>query len=126
MTNTRKLILGLFTLLPMILMIVFVCNAVSTTANHLYSLPDIETDHLPEKLFQHLLDIWPIAASIFLLHLGLVIFYVRHVIMNDNLTQSDQIMWILLFIFLRTLCFIVYFATKILPEPKLSSTLDVL
>ena len=126
MTNTRKLILGLFTLLPMILMIVFVCNAVSETANHVYILPDIEKDHLPERLFQHLLSIWPIAASIFLLHLGLVIFYVSHVIKNENLSQSEQIMWIILFILLRTLCFIIYFATKILPEPKLSSNLDLL
>jgi len=110
----------------MVLMIVFICNAVSTTANHMYSLPDIETDHLPEKLFQHLLDIWPIAASIFLLHMGLVIYYVRHVIKNEYLSHSDQILWILLFIFFRTLCFIVYFATKILPEPRLSSNLDIL
>jgi Phospholipase_D-nuclease N-terminal len=67
----------------------------------------------------------PFLVSLFvvaMLHIGLMVYYIVHVIRNTAIRETERIIWILLFIFLSTLSFIIYFFMRIVPEETVAGT----
>jgi hypothetical protein len=46
-------------------------------------------------------------------NIGLLVFYIVHVVQNKALTSDERLMWILLFIFISFISFGIYWALKI-------------
>ena len=55
-------------------------------------------------------------------HVALVIYYIIHVVTHKIKSEGEKIMWILLFIFVGTIAFIIYFFLRILPATPQNST----
>jgi Phospholipase_D-nuclease N-terminal len=53
-----------------------------------------------------------------LLHIGLLIFFIIHAINNKQVKSEERIIWVLVFIFVSSIGFPIYWAIRIWPEPK--------
>jgi hypothetical protein len=49
--------------------------------------------------------------------LSLIIYYIIHAVKHVTRSEGEKIMWILLFIFIGTIPFLIYFFLKIVPMP---------
>ena len=50
-------------------------------------------------------------------HISLIIYYILHAVKNVTKSEGEKIMWILLFVFIGTIPFLIYFFLKIVPMP---------
>ena len=60
----------------------------------------------------------------FVTHVGLMIFYIVHVVAYNVKSEGEKVMWILLFIFVGTIAFIIYFFMRVVPLPARSALND--
>ncbi len=113
--KTQKIVLGIFTFLPFVFfpfifmeIFQFVINIIATTQNGEPEAADI--------LVSIASFIVPIML-LSLLSLALLIFYIVHAISNKKLAPTEQLMWILLFIFFGIVAFPIYWLMRILNAP---------
>jgi hypothetical protein len=115
MSKSRKLLLGILSLLPIILLVVYLVGfiyffmAVYRHANH--------EEVLPMLLFQHMA--WLLLAIILLVlfALGLLIYFIIHALNNRLIDSTERIVWILVFVFAGTIGFPIYWYMRIWKAP---------
>jgi hypothetical protein len=112
MSQGGKIVVGIFTFLPVLLFILFMYSIFSTIVHY---APEIERQQKPDT--QEVLEtIAPMFIYIVLLSfntLGLLIYYIIHAVNNKSLVGNERVVWILLFVFLGIIAFPVYFFSKI-------------
>jgi uncharacterized membrane protein len=112
MSKSIKIVVGLLTLLPLVGTIfylwaffrMFTAIATSAGAPDAIAIEDNFTSFFSMLLFMMAFNI------------GLLIFYIVHVVKNKALTSDERLMWILLFIFISFISFGIYWALKIWGE----------
>jgi len=118
MSKNAKVLVGIWTFLPVVLVIFLVVNALNMAA-HVVMRGDNMT--APEAINAAI----PIVICYILLilcALSLLIFYIVHAVNNKSIESGERVMWILLFIFLGSIACPIYFFIKIVPEkPKQES-----
>jgi hypothetical protein len=115
LNHVQKIVLGIFTFLPFLLFPIFLWQLFHTIGSTLF-LDSHEADP-GEFVLPVLSFIFPIILSA-IGALALTIFYIVHVVLNKNLEPSEQILWILLFIFFGILAFPAYWIIRIWNNPK--------
>jgi hypothetical protein len=112
----QKIILGIFTFLPFILFPIFVWQMLHSVG-YTILVGDHQSD---EQLIMPLLSfVIPIIFTAFGA-LALTIFYVAHAVLNKTLGGSEQVLWILLFIFFGLFAFPAYWVMRIWNNPNKS------
>ena len=120
MSSGAKIILGIFTLLPIVFGIIFIVEYLFFIKDIILNInPDSDPQYFIKYLLSHLFS--PAAIALFLsyilLHFGLMIWYIAHVVKNGTKTEGEKVMWILLFIFIGTIGNIIYFLVKVISAP---------
>ena len=114
MNTTAKVILGIFTFLPVILLILFIYNIFSAV---LHFAPQIDSGHMQKPTTEEIMNIIaPLALYIILMSLvtlGLLVFYIVHAVNNKNIDSSERVIWVLLFVFIGLIAFPIYFFARI-------------
>ncbi len=111
MSNNRKILLGLLSILPMIMMVVYMAVMFS---NFFYFFPRANNDHVfPEEFFRHFLGIFAIIILMSFLHIGLLIYYIIQLVNNNKIDATEKIVWILIFVFAGMVGFPIYWYMRI-------------
>ena len=117
MSKNAKLLLGLATFLPLFIGICFVMFALSMAKDILLlpnqDDPKIVAQYILPRVFSMPFILLIFAA--FTTRIGLLIYYIMHVVNHKVKTEGEKIMWILLFIFIGTIANIIYFFVKVVP-----------
>lgn len=114
LNHVQKIILGIFTFLPFLLFPIFLWQFFQMIGSAIFF---DEQRSETEFFFSTLSFVFP-AILTAIGALALTIFYIVHVVLNRKLEGSEQILWILLFIFLGILAFPAYWIIRIWNSPK--------
>ena len=120
MKKSAKTILGICTFGYFVLVIVFVCIMISTMLNTMPMLDDMNRhpEVFPRQFFQNILHVLPLAIILGISWLSLLIYYIVNAATLKTITTGERVMWILLFVFFKSIAFIVYFFVRIVPQPE--------
>ncbi len=128
MTRNSKVLLGVATFLPMVLglMLVFVyismipeiIRMVTSTG----SGSDIMSCYL-SKIFSG--KAFALIFLIIITKLGVLIYYVIDVIKRRFKSDAEKVFWILLFVLFGSIPLIVYYFTKIVPDPETNRSNEI-
>lgn len=113
LTKSQKIVVGIFTLLPFVLVPYFLIQIfifVMDMVAHEHQEPDVAV--VLAGIFSFLV---PIIITGFI-SLGLLIFYIIHAVSNKSISGTEQLIWILVFIFVSTIGFPVYWVLRIWNE----------
>lgn len=113
LSKTQKIVVGIFTLLPFILVPFFLIQIfifVMDMVAHEHQEPDATV--ILAGVFSFLVPIIITGVISF----GLLIFYIIHAVSNKSITGTEQVIWILVFIFASTLGFPIYWVMRIWNE----------
>ncbi len=121
MTKTAKTILGIITFLPLVFGICCIVYYILLIADMIKTMPvnPDESQRFARTYMMHFFSSPFIVFAIlsFLTHIGLMIYYIVHVVTYKVKTEGEKVMWILLFIFIGSISFIIYFFMRVVPLP---------
>jgi Trk-type K+ transport system membrane component len=108
MSKNTKILVGVLTVLPLISIIAYIwamIKMISEISN---------AGSAPHDLaFSGFASMFIMIGITVLLSIGLLIFYIVHAVNNKSLTSEERLMWILLFIFISTIAFMIYWVLRI-------------
>ena len=111
LSKTQKILLGIFTFLPFFIFPFIFWQLFDAILNIIKISEHGEPE--PRKIMIELFAfIFPIGMLAFC-SLALLIFYIVHAVINKKLQPPEQLLWMLLFIFLGIIAFPVYWVIRI-------------
>jgi Phospholipase_D-nuclease N-terminal len=116
MSKSGKLLVGILSFLPIILLIAYMIVFFSffiTIFRHAQ-----QEDVLPGMMIEHIAWIVGVALLMGFISLGLKIYFIIHAINNKAADNSERIVWILVFIFAGMIGFPVYWYMRIWKAPE--------
>ncbi len=119
MTKPAKIILGIITFLPMLFGICCLVYYMLMIKDLILLMPGSHNDPqvfmntYMSRVFSGPLIMLVILSVI--THLGLMIFYIIHVARLKLKSEGEKVMWILLFVFIGTIIYIIYFFMRVVP-----------
>jgi|SRR5688572_4415073 len=116
LSQTQKIIAGIFTLVPFLLVPYIIYEVVHFVFTTIAVSQQGEPD--PKDIFAGILSF--IGPIIFcgVTSLGLLIFYIMHAITNKTIDTTERIVWILVFIFMGIISFPIYWFMRLWNEGK--------
>jgi hypothetical protein len=109
MTKGQKNILGIFTFLPAILMIVYFTTIIFLVRDALI----YKDEDMPFPILGDVLWLVILALIMGLLSFGLMVYYIIHAINNPQIDQNEKIIWVLLFVLASVVSFPIYWYMRI-------------
>ena len=107
MSKNTKIVVGILTLLPLIGIFFYIGLIISFIGQGDGFAPD------GAGLSKNIIWMVLMLGLSILLGFGLLIFYIVHAVNNKKLDSNERIMWILLFVFVSTIAFMIYWVLKI-------------
>ena len=95
MTKGNKIILGVFTFLPFVLICLYMISVVFLVRDAILS----HHDDMPFPILGDVLSIAIVALALGLLSFGLLIYYLVHAINNAEIDTNERLFWALIFLF---------------------------
>lgn len=116
MSKSRKLLVGILSLLPMVSLVIYfaVFFSLFITAFRGSHDPNI----FPEIMLEHIGGIIAVALLMVVTKLGMLIYFIVHAVNNKAIDSTERIVWILVFIFAGMIGFPVYWYMRIWKEPE--------
>jgi uncharacterized membrane protein YjgN (DUF898 family) len=114
MSSSSKIFLGVLTLLPFVLIIIYFVAFLSSFMNIIQaSHQGNQQAPFPEDFFKHFIGLIVLVMVAGLLSLGLLIYYIIHAINNNAIDSNERLVWILIFVFAGMIGFPVYWFMRI-------------
>jgi len=128
MKKSAKIILGICTFGYFVLVIIFVCTIIFQMLSNMPMTDDmnLHPNVLVRQYFQDILHLLPFAIIMGVCWLSLLIYYIVHVATLKTISTGERVMWILLFIFFKSITFIIYFFVRIVPQPEPDNTMHTI
>ncbi|RXK62096.1 hypothetical protein ESA94_03530 [Lacibacter luteus] len=82
---------------------------------------EYQGDIPPEIFFFNMTGFIITALVLGIIHLGLLVFFIIHAINNTRVKPEERIIWVLLFIFVNSIAFPIYWGLRIWPAEKTES-----
>ncbi len=119
MTRSKKIFLGVLSVMPILLTIGLLIYLFTGFLPQMITLDQqYGNDVPPMAVLSHVFGFVLYAIILSLFHLGLLIYFIIHAINNNRVKSDERIIWILVFIFVSTIGFVVYWAIRIWPDEK--------
>lgn len=109
MSKTQKIVLGILTFLPIIIIPFFIIRIISF-ALHVSALHD-EPD--PGWVLTQIATFAGPLIAVAILRLALMVYYIVHAINNQTIQSTERVIWILLFLFMGTISCIIYWILRV-------------
>lgn len=122
MSRTKKVIIGTIAFLPLFLVICILVFGFSLMFNSIRTeslLQENGSNMITE--YWNLEGFFALAAFIIIaiiLQLVLLIYFIIHIINNKRVKNEERIIWVLLFIFVSTIAYPIYWGIRIWPDEK--------
>ena len=119
MKNSTKVILGILTFLPMLLVLTYVFYIFMA---FIPTAIQLENSHqeVPVELFRSLSVMIFLIILALIIKLGIMIYYIVHASNNPKNENNTKIMWIVLLVLVGSISSIVYYFIELLPSKDLS------
>jgi hypothetical protein len=97
MSKSRRLLIGILSLLPLLLIVVYTITffSIFISAVRQHGQPDA----LPGMMLDHIVWIVVIALLMGFSSLAMLIFFIVHAINNTAIDSTERLVWVLVFIF---------------------------
>lgn len=122
MSRSKKILIGVLAFLPIIATAVLI---IYMLVNFLPEMLRLESEYRgdipPEVFFFNMTGFIITAVVLGFVHLGLMIFFIIHAINNTRVKTEERIIWVLLFIFVNSIAFPIYWGLRIWPTEKSES-----
>ena len=112
MTKSRKLLLGILSLLPLVFMVFYFIVFFSFFFT-IMRQAQYDGDIMPPAFFRHIAMFVGLALLMGLTQVGLLIYFIIHDIGNKAVDSTERIIWILVFIFIGMIGFPLYWWMRI-------------
>lgn len=117
MTRTKKIWIGILSVLPMLSVFIFIIYMLTTFTT--FPFAEMEDGDVPPPwVISRIIGFVITGVILAFLHLGLMIYFIIHAMSNPQVKNEERIIWILVFIFINTIGFPIYWAIRIWPDPK--------
>ena len=122
MTKNKKVLIGILSFLPLVFFIIYM----GTFFSFMFEMIRHEefgdpNNEFPTEFATNMIGIVVSAIIIGLLSLGVMVFFIIHCLNNKMVNSDERIVWILLFIFLGTVVFPIYWYMRVWKQPTLAS-----
>ena len=119
LSQSQKIIVGVFTLLPFLLFPYIIYEIVHFIFEAIRLSEDGDPE--PAAIFAEILSfIFPIIL-VSLLSFGLMIFYIIHAVSNKAIESAERVIWVIVFIFFSWIAFPVYWFIRLWNEGEVKS-----
>lgn len=118
MNRTKKVLLGILSFLPIILGLVAVVFMFTSFVPHLQHLEQLEEEPHPIHILSQMAPLFFMVIISVVIHLGLLIYFIVHLINNKMIKSEERLIWILVFLLAGSIAFPVYWIIRIWPDPK--------
>lgn len=109
MTKGQKNILGIFTFLPVVLMMVYFIAILFLIRDAMV----FKDEDMPFPILGDVLWLVIIGLLMGLLSFGLMVYYIIHAINNTQIDNNEKIIWVLLFVLVSLVSFPIYWYMRI-------------
>jgi len=117
MSKSRRLLIGILSLLPLLLVVVYTISffGIFISAIRQHGRPEA----FPEMMLDHIVWIMAVALLMGISSLAMLIYFIVHAVNNTAIDSSERLVWILVFIFAGIIGGPVYWYMRIwkLPLP---------
>ena len=124
MSKNKKILIGIFSILPLLLFVVYLVSMVSFLI-HFFSETAIHGKE-PEDFFYggfaNIAGMIVTMVLLGLLSLAVMVYFLVHAINNQLLKGDERLVWILVFIFVGMVSFPIYWYMRIWRTPEVLNT----
>ena len=114
MNKSNKVLSGIFAFLPLVLLVVYLLSMVTFFVRFFQDVQLHEgVEQFPVSGVASLAGIIISAILLGLLSLGVMVYFIIHALNNTDINRDERIVWILVFIFVGTVTFPVYWYMRI-------------
>lgn len=115
MSKSRRLLIGILSLLPLVLVIVYTISffGIFISAIRHQGRPDV----IPEMMLDHIVWIVGIGLLMGLSSLAMKIYFIVHAVNNTAIDATERLVWILVFVFAGIIGEPVYWYMRIWRAP---------
>jgi len=110
MSRGSKLLIGILSFLPIILLIVFLAS-IFTMVPTMMQWDNHEPE--PQRVFSTFAPMFFLGILMSLLSIGLLVFFIMHLVRNKVMDSTEKIIWILVFIFAGMVGYPIYWYMRI-------------
>lgn len=110
MTKSGKIALGLITFLPFLFLVMFLVKIFSII---MYAVNNGGNFDEKEMLFNQIAPMIIYIILFSVLSLGLLVYYIVHLVNNKVADSTEKVVWVLLFIFFGIIVFPVYWYLRV-------------
>lgn len=118
MSRSKKVIIGILAFVPLISAAVFLIYFFATLFPEIIRMEQQHGDVTPEFFLGNMMGFIASVIILFFVQLALMIYFIIHAINNKRVKNEERIIWVVLFIFVSTIAYPIYWGIRIWPEEK--------
>ena len=118
MSRSKKVIIGILAFLPLVSAAVFMIYFFATLFPEILRMEQEHGDVPPEFFFGNMMGFIASVIILVFVQLALMIYFIIHTINNKRVKNEERIIWVLLFIFVSTIAYPIYWGIRIWPDEK--------
>lgn len=118
MTRSQKIFIGILAFLPLIAVAVLLVYFFTAFFPEIIRMDHEHGDLPPEFIFGNMMGFIVSVIILAFFQIGLMIYFIIHAINNKRVKSEERIIWVLLFIFVNTISYPIYWGLRIWPEEK--------
>ncbi len=118
MTRSKKIFIGILAFLPLVAAAIFLVYFFTTFFPDILRMEHEHGDIPPEFFIGNMVGFIASIIILVFVQLGLMIYFIIHAINNKRVKNEERIIWVLLFIFVHSIAFPIYWGIRIWPEEK--------
>jgi hypothetical protein len=118
MTKTKKILLGIFTFLPVLFVMAYVFIFFKFFFSSMSS-PQFDPYFNEEYFFGNLVLLILLIFAAIILGVGMMIYYIIHANKNPKFDSNQKLLWILILVLTSFIGNIIYYFVEIIPEKQI-------
>lgn len=118
MSRSKKVMIGILAFLPLVSAAVFIIYFFATLFPEILRMEQEHGDVPPEFFFGNMMGFIASVIILVFVQLALMIYFIIHTINNKRVKNEERIIWVLLFIFVSTIAYPIYWGIRIWPDEK--------
>ena len=109
MSRSSKLFVGLLSFLPIVLLFIFFVMLLRMFPAF------VEWDHdpTPQEVFAVFSPLFMVGVIMGMLSLGLLVFFIMHLVRNKNMDGTERVIWVLVFLFAGIVGYPIYWYMRV-------------